>query len=34
MTAMSKGNKKITNRKIPAMNNKVLVRTGTLHFFK
>ena len=31
---MSQGNKKITTRKIPAMNNKVLVRTGSLHFFK
>ena len=33
MTTMSQGNKKIT-RKIPAMNNKVLVLTGSLHFFK
>ena len=28
MTAMSQGNKKITTRKLPATNNKVLVRTG------
>ena len=34
MTTMSQGNKKITTRKIPATNNKVLVRTGSLHFFK
>ena len=34
MTAMSKGNKKITTRKIPATNNKVLVHTSSLHFFK
>ena len=33
MTTMSQGNKKIT-RKIPATNNKVLVRTGSLCFFK
>ena len=29
---MSQGNKKITKRKIPAANNKVLVRTGSFHF--
>ena len=29
---MSQGNKKITTRKIPAANNKVLVRTGSFHF--
>ena len=34
MITMSKGNKKITKRKLPATNNKVLVRTGSLHFFK
>ena len=34
MTKMSQGNKKITTRKIPATNNKVLVRTGSLRFFK
>ena len=34
MTTMLQGNKKITTRKIPAMNNKVLVRTGSLRFFK
>ena len=34
MTTMSQGNKKITTRKIPATNNKVLVDTGSLHFFK
>ena len=34
MTALSQGNKKITARKIPATNNKVLVRTGSLRFFK
>ena len=28
---MSQGNKKIT-RKIPAINNKILVRTGSLRF--
>ena len=33
MTTMSQGNKKITTRKIPATNNKVLVRTGSLRFF-
>ena len=32
MTAMSQGNKKITTRKIPATNNKVLVHTGSLCF--
>ena len=31
---MSQGNKNITTRKIPAANNKVLVRTGSLRFFK
>ena len=34
MTTMSQGNKKITTRKIPSTDNKVLVRTGSLHFFK
>ena len=34
MTTMSQGNKKITTRKIPATNNKVLVRTDSLRFFK
>ena len=34
MTTISQGNKKITTRKIPAMNNKVLVHTGSLRFFK
>ena len=34
MTKISQGNKKITTRKIPATNNKVLVRTGSLLFFK
>ena len=34
MTTMSQGNKKITTRKILATNNKVLVCTGSLHFFK
>ena len=34
MITMSKGNKKITKRKLPATNNKVLVRTGSLHIFK
>ena len=34
MTKMSQGNKKITARKIPATNNKVLVRIGCLPFFK
>ena len=29
MTKMSQGNKKTTARKIPATNNKILVRTGT-----
>ena len=32
MTTMSQGNKKI--RKIPAANNKALVCTGSLRFFK
>ena len=31
---MSQGNKKITTRKISSTDNKVLVRTGSLHFFK
>ena len=30
MTTMSQGNKKIVTRKMPATNNKVLVRTGNL----
>ena len=34
MTTMSQGNKKITKRKIPSRNNKVLVHTDSLHFFK
>ena len=34
MTTMSQGNKKIKTRKIPATNNKVLVRTGNFRFFK
>ena len=34
MTAMSRGKKKITTRKIPATNNKVLVPTGSSRFFK
>ena len=34
MTTMSQGNKKVTTRIIPATNNKVLVCTGTLRFFK
>ena len=34
MTKISQGNKKVTTRKIPATNNKVLVRTGSLLFFK
>ena len=34
MTKMSQGNKKITASKIPTTNNKVLVRTGSLRFFK
>ena len=34
MTTISPGNKKITTRKIPATCNKVLVHTGSLHFFK
>ena len=34
MTTTSQGNKKIITRKIPATNNKVLVRTGSLRFFK
>ena len=29
---MSQGNKKITTRKTPAINNKILVRTGSLRF--
>ena len=29
MTTMSQGNKKITTRKIPSTDNKVLVRTGS-----
>ena len=33
MTTMTQENKKIT-RKITAKNNKVLVRTGSLRFFK
>ena len=32
MTKMSQGNKKITTREIPATNNEVLVRTGSLRF--
>ena len=34
MTKMSRGSKKITTRKIPATNNKVLVHTDSLQFFK
>ena len=34
MIKMSQGNKKITTRKIPATNNKVLARTGNFLFFK
>ena len=34
MTKISQGNKKITTRKIPATNNEILVRTGSLRFFK
>ena len=34
MTRMSQRNKKIATREIPAMNNKVLVHTSSLHFFK
>ena len=34
MTTMSQGNKKIATRKKSATNNKVLVRTGSLRFFK
>ena len=34
MTAMPQGNKKATARKISETNNKVLVRTGSLGFFK
>ena len=34
MTKISQGNKKITTRKIPVTNNKVLVRTDSLLFFK
>ena len=34
MTTMSQGNKKITITKIPATNNKVLVLTSSLRFFK
>ena len=33
-TKMSQENKKITTRKIPATNNTILVRTGSLRFFK
>ena len=33
MHKMSQWNKKITKRKMPATNNKVLVRTGSLCFF-
>ena len=32
MTTMSQGNKKITTRKIPSTNNKVLVCPGSLRF--
>ena len=34
MNKMARGNKKITTIKIPATNTKVLVHTGSLHFFK
>ena len=34
MTTKAQGNKKITTRKISATNNKVLVRTCSLCFFK
>ena len=34
MTTKSQGNKKLTRRKILATNNKVLVRTSSLCFFK
>ena len=34
MTTMSQADKKIATRKIPATNNKVLIRTGSLRFFK
>ena len=34
MTTTSQGNKEITTRKIPATNNKILVRTGSLRFVK
>ena len=34
MTKMSQGNKKIIARKIPATNNKVYVRMGSLGFSK
>ena len=34
MTKMSQGNEKITTRKIPATNNKVLIHTGSLRFLK
>ena len=34
MTKMSQGNKKSTTRKIPAMNNKVLVHTGQFALFQ
>ena len=34
MTTISQGNKKITTRKIPAMNNKALVRGGSVRFFE
>ena len=34
MTKISQGNKKITTRKLPATDNKVLVCTGSLCFLK
>ena len=34
MTTIPQRNKKITTRKIPAANNKLLVRTSSLRFFK
>ena len=34
MTKISQGNKKTTTKKIPATNNKVLVHTNSLLFFK
>ena len=34
MTTLSQRPKTITTKKIPATNNKVLARTGSLHFFK